>query len=78
MGPAVVLIAVVLGITATIVSMFYLRYRTRLDYQTTVRLVIEKGHELTPEFLAGLGEQPVRRERKPNRDLRFGCKMQSG
>jgi Domain of unknown function (DUF6249) len=70
MGPGPVLIAIVLGVTATLVSVFYLRYRARLDYQKTVRLVIGKGQELTPEFVAGLGEQPV--HPNPNRDLRFG------
>jgi hypothetical protein len=72
MTPEFAISTIALIIAATIVSFFYLRYRSRLDYQHTVRLVIEKGQELTPEFLAGLSEQPTRRERNPNRDLRFG------
>ncbi|MDH3589132.1 MAG: DUF6249 domain-containing protein [Gammaproteobacteria bacterium] len=37
-------------------AFFYYRYRSRSDLQATVRQAIEKGHELSPELLARLGE----------------------
>jgi len=54
------------------VSFFYFRYRTRAEYQQTVRAAIDKGQQLTPEFLdrLGGGDGAVRRDR--HRDLRFG------
>ena len=72
MRPEHVMITAVLAIAAAILLRFYLRYRARLDYQQTVRLAIDKGHQLTPEFLAGLEEQPRPRRSNTSRDLRFG------
>ena len=37
-------------------AFFFYRYRTRSEMQATVRQAIEKGHELTPELLARLGQ----------------------
>jgi hypothetical protein len=56
--------AVVLGL------FFHLRFRAKLEYQKTVRVAIERGQQLSPEFLARLGERPAARGR--NRDLRIG------
>jgi hypothetical protein len=53
MTPEFAVSTIALIVAATVVSFFYLRYRARLDYQQTVRLVIEEGRQLTPEFLAG-------------------------
>jgi Na+/proline symporter len=63
----------VVSIAVVILVFLFLRYRTRLDYQQTVRHVVEKGQQLTPEFLERLGEQAISKERNPNRDLRFGA-----
>ncbi len=47
---------------------FYFRYRTRCDMQQTIRVALEKGHELSPELIDRLSEP-----RKPeNTDLRRG------
>ena len=74
MAPAVVFnlfpIAVAVGIAVTACMYFYFHYRSRAEYQKTVRTVIEKGQQLTPEFLEGLGERS--RLRNPNADLRWG------
>jgi hypothetical protein len=70
MQPEHVLIIIALGITAIVVTWVYLRYRTRVEYQMTVRSAIDKGQALTPEFLAGLTDRPQRRN--VDRDLRFG------
>lgn len=37
---------------------FYFRFRVRRERQRTLRAVIEKGAELTPELLEQLGEPP--------------------
>jgi uncharacterized membrane protein len=70
MEPEHVLAIIALSIATIILLFLYLRYRTRVEYQVTVRSAIEKGQSLTPEFLAGLTERPPRRS--SNRDLRFG------
>ena len=50
----------------------FLRYRTRYDFQRTVRIAVEKGQQLTPEFLERLNDRAIQQERNPNRDLRLG------
>ena len=73
MQPEHVLAIIALSIASIFLLFLYLRYRTRLEYQITVRSAIEKGQSLTPEFLAGLTERPPPpRRTTPNRDLRFG------
>lgn len=42
-------IAVVLGL------LFWFRYRNRNDMQQTIRLALDKGHELSPELIDRLG-----------------------
>ena len=63
----------VVSVAVVVVVFLSLRYLARLDYQKTVRHVVEKGQQLTPEFLQRLGEQAIKQERNPNRDLRFGA-----
>jgi hypothetical protein len=74
MGPAGVYdlfpIAIAIGVTVALCTYFYFHYKTRAEYQKTVRTVIEKGQQLTPEFLERLGEGS--RLRNPNADLRWG------
>jgi hypothetical protein len=70
MEPEHVLAIVALSLAAIVITWIALRYRTRVHYQVTVRAAIDKGQALTPEFLAGLTENPPRRN--SNRDLRFG------
>jgi hypothetical protein len=66
-------IAIVVSLAVVILVFLFLRYRARLDYQLTVRLAVEKGQQLTPEFLERLAERANSQERNPNRDLRFGA-----
>lgn len=74
-GVVAVFIPITIFICASIVMLvfLFLRYRTRYDYQQTVRLAVEKGQQLTPEFLERLAERAIKQERDPNRDLRFGA-----
>lgn len=46
---------IVIGMAASLA--FYFRYRTRRDFQESVRVAIDKGQELTPELLQSLGER---------------------
>ena len=47
---------------------FYFRYKARVETQQTFRLALERGSELTPEFIRQLGEP----EPSKDRDLRRG------
>jgi len=66
-------IAIAICVSVVILVFLFLRYRTRYDYQLTVRQAVDKGQQLTPEFLERLAERAIRQERSPNRDLRFGA-----
>ena len=45
---------------------YFFRHRNRVEMQQTIRLALEKGHELSPDLIAQLGEQ----QPNANRDLR--------
>ena len=66
-------IAIFICVSVVMLVFLFLRYKTRYDYQRTVRLAVEKGQQLTPEFLERLAERAIKQERNPNRDLRFGA-----
>jgi hypothetical protein len=74
-GAIAMFIPITMGICVAVVILvfLFLRYRARLDYQQTVRFAVEKGQQLTPEFLERLAERSIKQERNPNRDLRFGA-----
>lgn len=56
-------------VTGVIFWMFFLfRHRARVERQTTIRLALEKGADLSPDFMKNLGEP----EPPKNRDLRRG------
>ncbi len=56
-------------IAATLMLLIFLRYKTRKELQLTVRAAIEKGLDLTPEFLQQLGDSLPPK----NADLRRGA-----
>jgi len=66
----VFLVPISLFITLTIVAglMIYYRFRSRREIQQTLRGVIDKGLELTPELLEKIGEP----KRPDKADLRRG------
>jgi hypothetical protein len=66
-------ITIAISVAVVVLVFLFLRYRARLDYQQTVRHAVEKGQQLTPEFLERLAERSIKQERSPNRDLRFGA-----
>ena len=47
---------------------FYLKFRAKVESQQTIRLALEKGNELSPEFIKQIGEP----EPPKDRDLRRG------
>ena len=47
---------------------FWLRYRSRHDMQETIRLALDKGHDLSPELIDRLGHPKASK----NKDLRLG------
>lgn len=64
------LIPIVLFLTigGVLALVYYFRYRTRKEIQTTVRSAIEKGQQLSPELIEGLMESL----NPPHADLRRG------
>lgn len=60
-------IVMFIGLTVVFSLYFWFRYRSRFDTQQTVRLALDKGHELTPELIDRIGHP------KPpkNKDLRL-------
>jgi len=63
-------IPIVMSLTLGVVTIafFYFKATAQADTQKTIRLALEKGNELSPEFLRQLGDaKPA-----PDRDLRRG------
>ncbi|HEX5788027.1 MAG TPA: DUF6249 domain-containing protein [Woeseiaceae bacterium] len=67
MEDIVIPVALFSGLTIVLGLYFWLRYRTRFDMQETIRLALDKGHELTPEIVDRLGHPQA----PPDRDLRL-------
>ncbi len=61
-------LAAVVGPVILLGIYFWLRYRSRQDMQETIRLALDKGHELSPELVDRLGHPKASK----NRDLRLG------
>ncbi|ANO50242.1 DUF6249 domain-containing protein [Woeseia oceani] len=59
-----VVMFIMIGVVIT--TAFYFKHRTRAEIQKTVRVVLEKGQELSPELLDSLGEP----KKSGNHDLR--------
>ena len=57
------------GLTIVLCVLFWFRYRGRRETQETIRMALDKGHELTPEIIDRLGH-PVPGKFK---DLRLGA-----
>lgn len=52
----------------TFIAWLFFRHKTRVESQHTIRLALEKGNELSPEFIKQIGEP----EPPKDRDLRRG------
>jgi len=64
------LIPVVMFISVAVVFIvsFYLKFRAKVETQQTIRLALDKGTELSPEFIKQISEP----EPAKDRDLRRG------
>ncbi len=58
-----------LTMCSVIIVWFYLKYKTRLHRQETLRLALEKGNELSPEFMKELSEPEPSKDRDLRRSL---------
>jgi len=56
------------GLTIVFCMLFWFRFRARSEMQQTIRMALDKGHELTPEMIDRLGHP---KEGK-YKDLRLG------
>ena len=63
-------IPIVMFVSVTVIFclLFYFKFKARMATQQTFRLALEKGNELSPEFIKHLGEP----EPSKDRDLRRG------
>ncbi len=60
-------IAMFIGLTVVMCLFFWFRYRNRNDMQQTIRLALDKGHELSPEIIDRLGHPKAPKDK----DLRL-------
>jgi len=69
MDEEVYIVAIVFFSIAAVFGLWvYFRFRSRAEKQHTIRLALEKGTELSPDFIKQLGEA----EPSKDRDLRRG------
>jgi hypothetical protein len=69
MDEEVLIVAIVFSSIALVFGLWlYFGFRARTDTQQTIRLALEKGAELSPEFIKQIGEV----EQSKDKDLRRG------
>lgn len=61
-------IVMFISLAAVLIVVFWLRFRSREAMQQTIRLALDKGHELTPDIIDRLGHP----KRPKNQDFRLG------
>lgn len=61
-------IVMFLSMAAVFIVWLYLRYRSKVEMQQTFRMALDKGTELSPEFIQQMGEPKPSKDR----DLRRG------
>jgi hypothetical protein len=68
MAEELIPIVMFMGMTVVFCVLFWFRYRSRSEMQQTIRLALDKGHELTPEIIDRLGHPKTSKDR----DFRLG------
>lgn len=68
MSEEMIPVVMFISIALTFMVWFYLKFRAKSEAQQTIRLALEKGTELSPEFIKQVGEP----EPPKDRDLRRG------
>lgn len=66
MNEEMIPIVMFIAMAVVFVFWFYFKHRGKMETQQTFRLALEKGSELSPEFIKHLGEP----ERSKDQDLR--------
>lgn len=69
MAEELIPIVMFLGLTIVLSFLIWFRFRTRREQQETIRMALDKGHELTPEIINRLGHP----EPGKYKDLRLGA-----
>ena len=67
-GEVFIPIVMFISMAVVIIVWLYLKHRSRVETQQTFRLALDKGNELSPEFIKQLGEP----EPDKDRDMRRG------
>jgi hypothetical protein len=57
-----------ISVAAVLIAVFWFRWRARDGMQQTIRMALDKGHELTPEIIDRLGHP----KESKYKDLRLG------
>lgn len=68
MSEEMIPIVMFIGITVVLSLLVWFRYRGRSDVQETIRVALDKGHELNPEVIDRLGHPKPAKDK----DLRSG------
>ena len=61
-------IVMFISLAAVLIAVFWFRWRARDGMQQTIRMALDKGHELTPEIIDRLGHP----KESKYKDLRLG------
>lgn len=68
MAEELIPIVMFISVAAVLIALFWFRYRARDGMQQTIRMALDKGHELTPEIIDRLGHPKASKYK----DLRLG------
>jgi hypothetical protein len=68
MNEELIPIVMFISVAVVFIAIFWFRYRARDGMQQTIRMALDKGHELTPEIIDRLGHPKASKYK----DLRLG------
>ena len=68
MAEELIPIVMFISVAVVLIAVFWFRWRARDGMQQTIRMALDKGHELTPEIIDRLGHPKADKYR----DLRLG------
>ncbi len=68
MAEEIVPVVMFVSLAVVMIALFWFRWRARDGMQQTIRLALDKGHELTPEVIDRLGHPKASKYK----DLRLG------
>ena len=68
MAEELIPIVMFISVAVVLIALFWFRWRARDGMQQTIRMALDKGHELTPEIIDRLGHP----KESKYKDLRLG------